>query len=92
MHQLQEYDVIDIVPKCQDHIFPWRLLSHVFYIIKIVYNISCKKIEIPTSDFFASHVPGTMPSLSIFIYLDSTHFSENFGISYMVVGILLPNN
>jgi hypothetical protein len=35
--------------------------------------------EIPASDLFADHVPGTMPSLSIFSYSDSTHFSENFG-------------
>jgi hypothetical protein len=46
--------------------------------------------EIPASDLLADHVPGTLPSLSILSYLDSTHFSEIFGISYMVVGILLP--
>ena len=53
--------------------------------------MSCENnFEILESDLFADHVPGTMPSLSIVLYLDSTHFSETFGISYMVVSILLP--
>jgi len=57
----------------------------------MVYNMSCKNnFEIPTSNLLADHVPGTMPSLSIFLYLDSTHFSEISGISYMVVAISLP--
>ena len=46
-------------------------------------------VRVLASNLFADHVPGTMPSLSIFSYLDSTHFSEIFGISYMVVNILL---
>ena len=46
--------------------------------------------EILTFTSLPNHVPGTIPSLSIFIYLDSTHFSEFLGISHMVVGILLP--
>ena len=49
-----------------------------------------KNFEILASNLFADHVPGTMPSLSNFIYLDSNHFSEIFGILYMVVNILLP--
>jgi len=49
-----------------------------------------KKFEILASALLPNHVPGTMPRLSIFPYSDSTHFSELFGISYMVVDILLP--
>ena len=45
--------------------------------------------EILTSIYFPNHVPGTMPSLSLFTYLDSTLFSESFGISHMVVGIFM---
>ena len=45
--------------------------------------------EILTSIYFPNHVPGTMPSLSLFLYLDSPHFSESFGISHMVVGIFM---
>ena len=57
----------------------------------MVYNMSCENnFEILASNLFADHVPGTLPSLSNFLYLDSTHFSENFGMSYMVVSILLP--
>jgi hypothetical protein len=41
--------------------------------------------EILTSICFPNHVLGTMPSLSLFTYLDSPHFSEFSGISYMVV-------
>jgi len=37
------------------------------------------------SIFLVNHVPGNMPSLPIFPYLDSTHFSESNGIWYMVV-------
>ena len=44
--------------------------------------------EILTFTFLPNHVPGTMPNLSIFIYLDSTHFSEFFGISHMIIAIL----
>ena len=36
--------------------------------------------------FLVNYVPGTMPSLPIFQYLDSTHFSKSNGIWYMVVG------
>ena len=46
--------------------------------------------EILTFALLPNHVPGTMPRLSIIPYLDSTHFSKFFGISYMVVHILLP--
>jgi len=42
--------------------------------------------EIIPSTLLSNHVPGTMPSLSIFPYLDSPHFSEFSGISNMVVG------
>jgi len=45
--------------------------------------------EIITSIHFPNHVPGTMPGLSLFPYLDSPHFSEFFGISHMVVGIFM---
>ena len=56
-----------------------------------VYNmLYIKKFEILASALLPNHVPGTMPRLSIFPYSDSTHFSELFGISYMVVDILLP--
>jgi len=47
--------------------------------------------EIITSILFPNHVPGTMPSLSIFLYLDSTHFSEFFDISYMVIGYFMTS-
>jgi len=46
--------------------------------------------EILTFTFWPNHVPGTMPRLSIFIYLDSTHLSEFLGILYMVIAILFP--
>jgi len=46
--------------------------------------------EILTFTFLPNHVPGTMPSLSIYIYLDSTHFSEFSGVLYMVIAILFP--
>jgi hypothetical protein len=39
----------------------------------------------------ANQVPGTRPSLSIFSYSDSTHFSKIFGISYMVVAIFITS-
>jgi hypothetical protein len=42
--------------------------------------------EILTFALLPNHVPGTMPSLSLFSYSDSTHFSEFFDISHMVVG------
>ena len=35
--------------------------------------------EIITSILFPNNVPGTMPSLLLFSYLDSTHFSGFFG-------------
>jgi len=41
--------------------------------------------EILTSICFPNHVLGTMPSLSLFTYLDSPHFSEFYGVLYMVV-------
>jgi hypothetical protein len=41
--------------------------------------------EILTSICFPNHVLGTMPSLSLFTYLDSPHSSEFYGISYMMV-------
>jgi len=47
--------------------------------------------EILTSTLLPNHVPGTMPSLSLFSYLDSTHFSGFFGISYMVVGTYMTS-
>ena len=37
------------------------------------------------SIFLVCHVPGTMPSLPIFPYLDSTHKNESNCIYYMVV-------
>jgi len=40
--------------------------------------------------FLPNLVPGTMPSLSNFSYLGSTHFSEFLGILYMVIAILFP--
>ena len=46
--------------------------------------------EILTFTFLPNHVPGTMPSLSIFLHLDSTHFYEFLGILYMVIAILFP--
>jgi len=45
--------------------------------------------EILTSIYFPNHVPGTMPSLSLFLYLDSPHFSEFSGVSHMVVGCFI---
>ena len=45
--------------------------------------------EILTSIHFPNHVPGTMPSLSLFSYLDSPHFSEFFDILYMVIGCFI---
>ena len=43
-----------------------------------------------TFTFLPNHMRGTMPSLSIYIYLDSTHFSQFLGILYMVIAILFP--
>jgi len=51
-----------------------------------------KMFEILTLTFLPNHVPGRMPSLSIYIYLDSTHFSELFDISYMLLGYLYLSN
>jgi len=45
--------------------------------------------EILTSIHFPNHVPGTMPSLSLFLYLDSPHFSEFSNILYMVIGCFI---
>ena len=44
--------------------------------------------EILTFTLLPNHVPGTMPSLSIFTYLDSTHVFKFFGILHMVVDYL----
>jgi hypothetical protein len=45
--------------------------------------------EILTSICVPNNVLGTMPSLSLFTYLDSTHFSEFYGISYMMVDCII---
>ena len=56
-----------------------------------VYNMShTKMFETLTFTLSPNHAPGTMPSLSIFIYLGFTYFSEFLGILHMMVGILLP--
>ena len=39
-------------------------------------------------DIFDDHVQTRMPSLSIFAYSESTHFSENSDVSYMFVCVL----
>jgi len=65
--------------------------SKIQYLAVEVYKMSWKEMfEIITSIHFPNHVPGTMPSLSIFTYLDSTHFSEFSDISYMVISYLPP--
>jgi len=46
--------------------------------------------EILTFTFLPNHAPDTMPSLSFFSHLDSTHFYEFLGILYMVIAILFP--
>jgi hypothetical protein len=40
------------------------------------------------SDIFEDHVQKRALGLSIFTYLESTHFFENFEISYIIVGIV----
>jgi len=39
--------------------------------------------------FFPNHVPATMPTLLLFTYLDSPHFSKFYSILYMVVGCFI---
>jgi len=102
--RLGKYDIINIVPQFQNSIFPRRSPSHVIYIMKMVpldspdfhesnsVNMSWNKMfEILTFTFLPNHVPGTMPSLSMFSHLDSTHFSEFLGILYMLVEVTRPD-
>ena len=47
--------------------------------------------EILTFTLLPNYAPGTMPSLSIFSHLDSTHFSKILGILYMLVEVTRPD-
>ena len=40
------------------------------------------------SNIFENHMQTRMPSLSIFTYSESTHFSEFFDVSYIMVRVL----
>jgi len=53
----------------------------------MVYNLSWNnEVQKINSDIFEDHAPIWTLTLSIFIYSESTHFSENFDISYIMVG------
>ena len=46
------------------------------------------EVEKMYSNTFKDHVPTRMPSLSIFTYSESTHLSEFFDVSYIMVRVL----
>jgi len=46
------------------------------------------EVEKMNSDIFEDHMQIRMPSLWIFKYSESTHFSEFFDISYILLSVL----
>jgi len=46
------------------------------------------EVEKMNSNIFKDHVQTRMPSLSICTYSESTHFSEFFDVSYIMVRVL----
>ena len=54
----------------------------------VYYMSQNNEVEKMYSNIFKDQVQMRMPSLSIFTYSESTHFSEFFDISYIMVRVL----